>query len=149
MQNPNGVHNYYDHLMRQRQASLIHDPITGLGTSGLLDITSFNGEIQRIVITGRRLPSNNSYYYPYGSPDFDYWKSAASPKTWEYTPPTNTTPINFWQHLHDLTLGVVLDPDPLRKSVPTNVLQTGASIFMDMVDRSGRGMPGLNDLAMP
>jgi hypothetical protein len=157
MQNPNGIHNYYDHSIRQRQdnliyerhTSFIYDSITGLGASGFSGITPIYGETQRIVVTGRRLPRDNSYHFPYGSPDFDYWKSAASPRTWEYTPSTITAPINFLQHLSNLTLGIVLDPDPLRKSVPTNVLQTGFDIFTEMMDRSGRGMPGLSDFAIP
>lgn len=130
MQNPNGVHNYFDHLQRQKQRDLVFDPITGYTK-------------QTVTVTGQKLPNTNWAY------EHDFWKSRYTQRTWDYEPSNITTPINIGQHLQSLVMSIITDDNPLRKSVPTAILSTGVDIFMDMMDRSGRGTPGLSDFPIP
>lgn len=128
MQNPNGVHNYYDHLQRQKQYNSTFDPIIGYSS-------------QTVTVTGSKLPDTNWAY--------DFWKGSHSQRTWDYRPSGITTPINLGAHFQNLVMGIVTSDDPLKKSVPTGILSTGLDIFMDMMDRSGRGTPGLSDFPIP
>ena len=150
VQNPNGVHNYFDHLMRQKpqssgygawgQQAATVDAITGMAGIGSANpFFSSDPDVQRIVIVGARIKPE---FYSLTNPDYDYWK------VWNPNA-TIDAPIDLWKHFQNLVISTPRNPNLLKKVLPVGVILTGVDIFSEMMDRSGRGTPGLSDFPIP
>ena len=123
-----------------------YDHITGTNFYDYDPITSpnFYDYETVVVIRGERIEA------PLLSPSDSGWGGPNDSGWGVFLPPINPQPIDLMQHFEDFVMCMVTSAsDPLRKSLPTNVLQTGANIFMEMMVNSRTGDIGMSQLAIP
>lgn len=116
-----------------------YDSITSATTS----TTCYNPQTV-VVITGERIKD------PLWSRSDSGWGGPNISGGGVFLPPRNAKTIDLMQHLEDFVMGMVTSAsDPWRKNLATNVLQTGANIFTEMMNNSRIGDIGMSQLAIP